>query len=147
MICQTGVHEQGDPAFRQHVRAQPIAAVCAVYMVWTENNHKNVLGRTQGDDRDKPVYLPIARRKYHFFPMEEATSLRKDVESGYYILACNGGGGTRADGVKHQTTGMSYAYRPQTLTFIPVVRAASPDSPLFVCPSTGPGSHIPCALQ
>ena len=55
-------------------------------------------------------YLPIAGSRYHFFPMEEATSLRKDEETGYYILVYNGGGGTRADGVKHHTTGMSYAY-------------------------------------
>ena len=55
-------------------------------------------------------YLPIAGSEYHFFPMEEATSLRKDEATGTYILVYNGGGGTRADGVKHQTTGMSYAY-------------------------------------
>ena len=55
-------------------------------------------------------YLPVAGSQYHFFPMEEATSLRKDEETGYYILVYNGGGGTRADGVKHHTTGMSYAY-------------------------------------
>ena len=111
-VCSNGdagtAEKQGDPEITEEVGEYKSVitttgrvSIAMLYKVEEKD------GKWQVTDHS---YLPVAGSQYHFFPMEEATSLRKDEETGYYILVYNGGGGTRADGVVHQTTGMSYAY-------------------------------------
>ena len=111
-VCSNGdagtAEKQGDPEIT--------AEVGEYKSVITTSGRVSIAMLYQVEEKDgvwqvtDHSYLPIAGSQYHFFPMEEATSLRKDEETGYYILVYNGGGGTRADGVVHHTTGMSYAY-------------------------------------